>query len=120
MDIANEHVQELRLKLEEKAFEIAKQYNTIRDHNSAINVLNSFIIDFPGTPYREEALFYLFDSSYKLAINSIPSKKLDRLNGAKKIYDEFLVEYPDNKFFSKTKTMIEDIEKEITIFAQNQ
>ena len=65
LDIANEHVQELRLKLEKKAFEIAKQYNTIRDYTSAITVLNSFIVDYPGTPLREDALYYLFDSSFK-------------------------------------------------------
>ena len=84
LDIANEHVQELRLKLEKKAFEIAKQYNTIRDYTSAIAVLNSFIIDYPGTPLREDALYYLFDSSFKLAVNSIPSKKFERLNGVMK------------------------------------
>ena len=120
LDIANEHVQELRLKLEEKAFEIAKQYNTIRDHGSAITVLNSFIIDYPGTPYREDALFYLFDSSYKIAVNSIPSKKLERLNNAKKVYEELINEYPDSQFFNKTESMISDIDKEIAIFAPNQ
>ena len=84
LNLANDHVQELRVKLEKKSFEIAKQYNTIRDYVSAITVLNSFIIDYPGTPFREDALFYLFDSSYKLAVNSIPSKKLERLNEARK------------------------------------
>ena len=54
---ANDLVQELRIKLEYKQFEIAKQYNTIRDYTSAIKVLNSFISDYPGTPYREDALY---------------------------------------------------------------
>ena len=83
-------------------------------------MLNSFIIDYPGTPYREDALFYLFDSSYKIAVNSIPSKKLERLNNAKKVYDELINEYPDSQFFNKTESMISDIDKEIAIFAPNQ
>ena len=120
LDIANEHVQELRLKLEKKAFEIAKQYNTIRDYTSAITVLNSFIVDYPGTPFREDALYYLFDSSFKLAVNSIPSKKFERLNDAKKVYEELMREYPKSQFYDKTESMISDIEKEIAIFAANQ
>ena len=120
LSLANEHVQELRVKLEKKAFEIAKQYNTIRDHGSAISVLNSFIVDYPGTPFREDALFYLFDSSYKIAINSIPSKKIERLNDARKVYEELITEYPETQFLNKTATMISDIDKEIAIFAPNQ
>ena len=110
-------VQELRIKLEEKAFEIAKQYNTIRDYKSAIIVLNSFISDYPGTPFREDALYYLFDSSYKLAINSIPSLRLERLEDAKKIYDELLTDYPETSYVKDAEKKILDIDKEITIFA---
>ena len=120
LNLANEHVQELRVKLEKKSFEIAKQYNTIRDYVSAITVLNSFIIDYPGTPFREDALFYLFDSSYKLAVNSIPSKKLERLNEARKVYEELISEYPQTQFLNKSELMISDIDKEIAIFAANQ
>ena len=120
LNLANDHVQELRVKLEKKSFEIAKQYNTIRDYASAITVLNSFIIDYPGTPFREDALFYLFDSSYKLAVNSIPSKKLERLNEARKVYEELISEYPQTQFLNKSESMISDIDKEIAIFAPNQ
>ena len=114
---ASDLVQELRIKLEEKAFEIAKQYNTIRDYKSAIIVLNSFISDYPGTPFREDALYYLFDSSYKLAINSIPSLRLERLEDAKKIYDELLTDYPETSYVKDAEKKILDIDKEITIFA---
>ena len=118
MSSANDLVQELRIKLEFKAFEIAKQYNTIRDYKSAIIVLDDFISDYPGTPYREDALFYLLDSSYELAINSIDSKKLERLKNARKIYDELLETYPESKYIDKSNELLETIEKEITTFAK--
>jgi outer membrane protein assembly factor BamD len=117
---ANDLVQELRIKLEFKAFEIAKQYNTIRDYTSAIKVLNSFISDYPGTPYREDALYYLFDSNYKLAINSIPAKRLERLNNAVKVYDELIKDYPETKFFNESEKKIKAVEKEIAIFAADK
>ena len=119
MSSANDLVQELRIKLEFKAFEIAKQYNTIRDYKSAIIVLNDFISDYPGTPYREDALYYLLDSSYELAVNSIDSKKLVRLQDVKKIYNELLEIYPESKFKEKSNKLIEFIDSEITIFANN-
>ena len=114
---ASDLVQELRIKLEEKAFEIGKQYNKIRDYKSAIIVLNSFISDYPGTPFREDALFFLFDSSYKLAVNSIPTLKKKRLEDAKKIYNEFIIDYPESEYSNDAEKKILDIDKEISIFA---
>ncbi len=97
--------------------EIAKQYNKIRDYKSAIIVLNSFISDYPGTPYREDAIYFLFDSSYKLAVNSIPSKRLERLNDAKKLYSELINDYPETSYLKEAQKKINEIDKEITIFA---
>jgi outer membrane protein assembly factor BamD len=119
MSSANDLVQELRIKLEYKAFEIAKQYNTIRDYKSAIIVLDDFISDYPGTPYREDALFYLFDSSYELAINSVDSKMLERLNDAKKLYNELIEVYPESKYIVKSNKLNESIDSKISTFAYN-
>jgi outer membrane protein assembly factor BamD len=119
MSSANDLVQELRIKLEYKAFEIAKQYNTIRDYKSAIIVLDDFISDYPGTPYREDALFYLFDSSYELAINSVDSKMLERLNDAKKLYNELIEVYPESKYIGKSNKLNESIDSKISTFANN-
>ena len=107
----------LRIKKEKKAFEIAKQYNKIRDYKSAIIVLNSFISDYPGTPFREDAIYFLFDSSFKLAVNSIPSKRLERLNNAKKLYSELINDYPETSYLKEAQKKINEIDKEITIFA---
>jgi outer membrane protein assembly factor BamD len=119
MSSANDLVQELRIKLEYKAFEIAKQFNTIRDYKSAIIVLDDFISDYPGTPYREDALFYLFDSSYELAINSVDSKMLERLNDAKKLYNELIEVYPESKYIGKSNKLNESIDSKISTFANN-
>lgn len=83
---ANVILKKLTDKLEKKAFEIAKQYNTIADYKSALVALDNFIADYPGTIYKEEALYYKFDSAYNLAINSVPSKMEERLNNAKVAY----------------------------------
>ena len=56
----NSYIQELQEKLEKKNFEISKQYYTIRDYRAAINSIDNFIADNPGTIYREEAMYYKF------------------------------------------------------------
>ena len=55
---ALELMDDLQNKLEEKDFEISKQYYTIRDYTSAIKALDNFVADNPGTIFREEALYY--------------------------------------------------------------
>lgn len=116
MPQANRIAQELQFKLEKKAFEIAKQYNSIRDYKAAIVALNSFIANYPGTPFREDALFYQFDSSYQLGVNSVESKKLERLKKAKKIYQSLVRYYPESKYQKKSSKMMLTIDKEITKF----
>ena len=114
---ANEIVKQLSEKLELKAFEIAKQYNTIgeftRDYNAAIIALDNFVFNFPGSKYKEDALFYKYDAMFKLATNSIPSKKQERLNSAKSYYQNLVKFKADTKFIEKSNKMLETVEKEL-------
>lgn len=115
---ANVIVKELREKLEKKAFEIARQYNKISDHKAALVVLDNFIIDFPGTPYKEKALYYRFDSAYQLAINSIESKKFERLNVAKTAYLNLMKFNANTEFKSKADDMLAKIETDLKQFSK--
>ena len=113
MPQANEIVKDLREKLEKKAFEIAKQYNTISDHKAAIVVIDNFITDFPGTKYKGEALFYKFDSAYQLAINSIESKKAERIANAKTAYLNLLKANPSSEWKQKADEMFAKIDTDL-------
>jgi outer membrane protein assembly factor BamD len=117
-DEANKIIAELRDKLEKKAFEIAKQYNTISDYKSATKSLDNFISDFPGTKYKEDALYYKFDSSYKLALNSVPSKMEERLNTAKTAYSGLMRFKADTKYKKEADEKLANIEKELQKFSK--
>lgn len=110
---ANEYVKELSEKLEKKNFEVAKQYNTISDYKASIKAFENFLIDFPGTKYKEQALYYRFDSAYQLAINSIPSKKEERLNYAKTLYGNLVKFKGDSEFKETADEMLATINKEL-------
>lgn len=116
---ANLIAKELREKLDKKSFEIAKQYNLISDHKSAIVALENFIIDHPGTPYKEEAMFFKLDSAYQLAINSVYNKMQERLQNAKLAHTNLMKFKPDTKYKIKADQMLATIEKELIQFTKN-
>jgi outer membrane protein assembly factor BamD len=104
---ANVVVKALREKLEKKAFEIAKQYNTISDYK----------IDYPGTPYKEKALFWKFDSAYQLAINSVNTKMKERLMTAKLAYVNLVKFNANTEFKTKADQMLARIETDLKQFS---
>ena len=111
---ANQMIAELQEKLEKKNFEIAKQYYTIRDYKAAIKANDNFISSFPGTKFREEALYTKFIASYQIAINSIDAKKMDRLEELIQQYNTIIRYYPESLFLvdldKKMKKINSDIE----------
>jgi outer membrane protein assembly factor BamD len=121
-DEANRIIGELRDKLEKKAFEIAKAYgmvqNPINDYRAGIKALDNFISDYPGTKYKEDALFHKLEFSYNYAIKSIPSKMEERLNIAKNAYASLIRFKADTKFKKEADEMSANIDKELQKFSK--
>lgn len=120
-DEANALVQELDGKLEKKAYEIALQYHTTgpfhRDYNSAITAFDNFLEKFPGTKYKEDVLFYKFDSAYQLAVNSVPWKQAQRTEKAFTFYNNLTRFFPETKYAKQIETMhnaLVDIKNNLT------
>jgi outer membrane protein assembly factor BamD len=115
---ANKVLRELNEKIEKKIYENAKQYNTIMDYKSAMVALDNFVSDYPGTPFKEDALFYKYDSAYQLGINSIPSKMQERLNVAKTAYNSLIKFKPDTKHKKIADEMLVRIETDLQKFTK--
>ena len=115
---ANKTLRELNDKLEKKVFENAKQYNTIMEYKAAMVALDNFVSDYPGTPYKEDALFYKYDSAYQLAINSVPDKMEERLNIAKTAYSSLIKFKPDTKYKKVADEMFARIETDLKNFTK--
>ncbi|MBD0832629.1 outer membrane protein assembly factor BamD [Aestuariibaculum sediminum] len=119
---ANELVKELDFKLEKKAFEIAKQYNTISDYEASIKSFDNFVIEFPGSSLREEAFYYRLDSAYKIAVNSVEYKrtlngivplKKQRLEQAKEFCDAFKESYASSNHIEEVNEIGLILDEEI-------
>lgn len=108
---ANQMIAELQTKLEKKSFEISKQYHTIRDFRAAIQAFDNFIVSFPGTKFREEAMYYHFLSHFEIAVNSIRSKQLERLNELVTLHETLIRYYPDTIFLEDLENKMDTVQK---------
>ena len=116
LEEANAIVKELDFKLEKKAYEIAKQYDLIRDYKASVKSFNNFLLEFPGTSLREDAMFYRFDAAYNLALNSVKELKLERINSAIGYYDAFKKAYPNSELLEEATKMKELLQLELNTF----
>lgn len=115
---ANKTLKVLNEKIEKKVYENAKQYNTIMEYKAAMVALDNFVADYPGTPLKEDALFYKYDSAYQLGINSIPAKMEERLNVAVTAYNSLMKFKPDTKYKKIADEMMVRIETDLKKFTK--
>lgn len=118
---ANALTKELDFKLEKKAYEIAKQYNTTAyyessDYEAAIKAFDNFLFNYPGSSFREQAMFYRLESAHKLAINSVEYKKEERLNVALGYFNAFQRYYSNSEFYPAAEQMNQEIQTELQKF----
>ncbi len=113
---ANSLVKELDFKLEKKAFEIAKQYNTIGEYKASIKSFNNFLLEFPGTSLRGDAFYYRFNSAYNLAVLSVEHLKEERLKDAINYYNALKKGYPNSTYSEIADMMNADLQKELNTF----
>lgn len=130
---ANKLVKELEFKLEQKAFNIAKQYHNIapgftRDFTSAIKSFDNFLYDFPGSRLREDAMYYRLEAAYTQAVNSyerinsreegIIQLRKQRLETTKEYSDSFLDAYKESKYMEKVNEMAKVIDEELKKYSE--
>ncbi|WP_395092491.1 outer membrane protein assembly factor BamD [Vaginella massiliensis] len=111
---ANGYIDELRMKLEKKAFEIAKVYFNTMKYKAAGVAFDNMADDFPDSKYREEAMIYSLRSKYELAANysRIDVKEL-RLQEAQTQYRLFTKLYPQSIYKAEADKIQANLTKEI-------
>ncbi len=120
---ANTMAMELTTKKERKAFEIAKQFNKLGEYDltilkSAVASLNNFVSDFPGSIYKEEALYLKIESTTNMAMNSFEGLKKTRLEDAKNAYNVLIKQYPETQFAKKADNLLKKVEKELSNYIE--
>ncbi len=113
---ANTLVKELDFKLEKKAFEIAKQYDLISDYKASMKSFNNFLLEFPGTTLRNDALFYRLDAAHKLAMRSVDYLKEDRVREALGYYESLKKAFPNSEYLADATLIQQELQQQLDTF----
>lgn len=101
---ANDQIEELRRRLEEKSFLIAKGYHHRNQFASAVVSFNVMLTDHPSSPRREEAMYLRVESAFNYAENSIESKQAERFRDAETYVKEYLATFPEGRYAGQVAT----------------
>ncbi len=111
---ANEIIDRLRSKLEDKSFQSAKLYYDLGDYKASIAALKNSLNEYPDSRHREEISFLILKSSYLLAANSIEEKKLERYKNTEKEYYTFVAAFPDSFYLNEAQSFKQQTEEFLT------
>ena len=92
-----EMLDDLKDRLELKAYKGAWLYYHMEDYLAAHYALKNVLKDNADNRYREEILYFTAMSSYKYALNSVPSKQRERYMTFVDDYFNIVSEYPENE-----------------------
>lgn len=111
IDSCNKISDLLRGKLEHKEYDITKQYFNISDYKAAIVSAKNFAKDFPESVNIDEMLFLTINSYYLLAVNSLETKKVERLDLAMETYLKLLDLYPKSSYLARAESIYESCQR---------
>ena len=97
--------EELTERLHDKAYLNAYTYYKIGRYKSAIVALKNALKTYPESGHREEIMFLIVDSGYRLASNSVAEKQVDRYLSMLDSYLSFKEEYPESKHTKEVDRM---------------
>lgn len=109
----NRLIDEMRAKLERKAFEEGKLYFDLRMYQAATHVFENLLKDFPETRNGEEIRYMIIRSAYLLAENSVVDKQEERYQEALSRANAFLVRYPNSEYEKEISSIVKDSSKSI-------
>lgn len=110
-DVIEPLIDELKGRLELKAYKSAHLYYHMEDYLAAHHALKNVLRDNADNRYREEVLYYTAMSAYKLALNSIPEKQHERYLVFVDDYLNIIGEYPDTKYRKELDRIYDKVQK---------
>ena len=96
---------ELTERLHEKSYINAYTYYKIGRYKSAIVALKNALKQYPDSKHREQIMYLIVDSIYRLASNSVADKQTDRYLAMLDSYLSFKEEYPESKHIKELERM---------------
>lgn len=100
----NRLIDEMRLKLEKKAYEEANLYFDLRQYQSATATFENLLKDFPETTKAEQVRFMMAKSAFLLAQNSIYEKQAERYEQVVQYSNDFMYKFKDSDNYKEVQS----------------
>lgn len=114
VDSCNRTMDRLRFKIETKRFNAVKLYSKMQENRAAVASSKSFIEEYPRSFYLSEVAVIQFENSYELAMNSILSKKKERIEDALETYSKYKHLFEEKKSTAdKARKLQENLGEEL-------
>ena len=110
---ANGKIDTLRMKLEEKDYDICKLYFKMEEYQAAITSYEAFLKDHPTTKHREEILNDMVINYYRYAENSVQAKQRERYELAIEKYNTLCYVYPESPYIAQLEPTIKKIREKL-------
>lgn len=118
IDSCNRTMDRLRYKLETKRFEAVQLYDKMQNNRAAVASAQSFLDDYPRSAFLNEAALIQYENAYKLAMNSVLSKKKERIENAMELFTKYAYLFEDENDLNKVQKYNENLEKELNNVAE--
>jgi outer membrane protein assembly factor BamD len=105
---ASKLIQNLRDKMEEKAFNNSNLYLIISDYQSAVISFGNTLRDYPDTKYAEQIEFLTIKAQYLYATHSAEFTQEERYNQTIAFANQFVEKFPKSKYLKEAQQYSKD------------
>jgi outer membrane protein assembly factor BamD len=109
----NRLIDEMRAKLEDKAFASAELYYDIGEYEAAIQSFENMLRDFPDTDRVEYVRFTVLRAAYQFAEKSVYERRQERYEQAIEKYMDFTRKFPNSDYQAQVKDIYTDCQEQI-------
>ena len=110
----NQHIDELRNKLQKKEYDMVMQYYNMTEYKSAVTASKNTVKLYPDIPEREELEYIAVKAQYLYAKNSIESKRKERYQLVVENFEDYKYNNPpSSKHYEECTNFAETSKKEI-------
>ncbi|MCO5229842.1 MAG: outer membrane protein assembly factor BamD [Chitinophagales bacterium] len=117
---ANKAIDELRAKLQKKAYESAYLYYKIKQYQAASVSMKALLKDYPGIEGKDKIQYFVVKSNKLYADNSTTSKKLERYEETAKECATFKEAYPNSLYLKEIEDIYSKTLEQIKIFQNSE
>ncbi len=109
----NRIMDEIRIKLEKKAFAEAELYYDLKQYQSAMRSFENLLKEYPDTKNEERIRYLMLKTSYLFADNSFLDKQEDRFRTTIDHYNTFKTKFASSSYNKEVNNIYKDSTKKL-------